>query len=102
MTALGIDASDKDPVIGWEAIQPARTRNAELVEAENDERIAWAKYEQAVDDYYEHHYGIREYQERMTELQEDAVAASLIKTEIYNRLNGTQFTVTAPPPEDTP
>ena len=65
MTKLGIELTDKEPVTGWEAIQPnQRTSGSkpacELIVRLAEDRLteAWEKYDELLDKYHSENPGM--------------------------------------------
>ena len=52
MTALGIEMTDRDPPVGWEAIKPSRRIPPQLSEAEENLLAAWAAVDKAIDNEF--------------------------------------------------
>src|SRR3990167_4609725 len=54
MTTLGIDITDKEPVTGWEAIQPKHQPACELVVRLAEDRLAeaWEKYDKLMEEFH--------------------------------------------------
>jgi hypothetical protein len=80
---------------GWADLDAANSKHygrgkpAELIDAESSMNEADARYQKAVDEYYDNHYGEREYYRTMIDAGRTADQESKNYQTVYARVYGT-------------